>query len=852
MADNPSGVTEELSERYPLLTSLSIGEDPRAEATIPPLMGVLMSSVDTRAIGASCLVLPTRSRVPFALAVLVALRRIRQTFDTLELDRLTTPLTAGQLVRVAPIGKVFEFVGEVRTGYGHYLQLRNRRDDQIHHLPAEEAFRLAPTMSDSPSAFKGERPGRWEPAPIDQLLDIRTGGNVAVIPNGVILVSSRSEIQQLADSTRLRRSQEDGRGYPVSDVLTWGRIQKDGKLVSEDRRDGAWEPIIAVTHSVEFMAEACRASGAGTKVVIMDGAASLSRNLHAYDISAEAQRLMIIGDEGQLDNAQMLAERGCQVWVPDRQVLLNLQGRQRKGWFAPVFHRIRNAAALSVVAEIAEDDAAAAIASHLRSAEATSHTSEEAKKLITGGYHLLLRISEWFGDPGSAALESISGKVRELERLLERNAMFLDREFRESFTPALNLFRKISTGSVVVGSGKLESLASALQRPGSPDSLIVVRSATAAAQLRNRLQERNIQASVRHISSDIEDDCERIILGSWPGRRAAARLISRNLAPQVLLIGYEFEAEWMESYRAWREREHARFQRSAAEARTFSGLRSWIEPSEPPQRQGLPPQPVDREPAEDPISRFLGTRRKGEDVRSHPDTDLREAWYVGFHGSGYAFLAETHKVPVLTDLVLGDGASGTRVPLRPVRKLQVGDFVLFRDHGDRDVIALIAEQQMGSAVYDRLREIAGRWREALRSLGSEPRAVQQLLRDLELDRNLLTIRIWLTDDEMIGPGSRRDLEIIARASGDEYLRSNLDEVEAAMRAIRGAHVQAGATLSRLLLAELPARVSEVDESGTKIDFTFGSGYVVCVEEISDHAEERPYWEVNQLLFDEEP
>lgn len=853
MTHDSSRVVRELCERYPLLASTAFtASDSGTAGGNLPFLGVLLSTIQQRENGACCIVLPNRERIPFALAVLTALTTIKTEFA--EPNHPIPPLQPGQMVRVSPSGFVFEFVGYETVLGRRWIRVRNLRDDQIWHMLPEEAFRLTPTDSDSPSARKGEGPGPWEGAPIDQILGTRTGGNLATIPNRVILVTSRSGAEQLATSTKLVRSARRSGGALIADVLTWGRIRDDGRLVSEDWRVGSGQPIIAATHSINNMALACRSTEAGSKVIIVDGAALLTRNVQALDDVIRKHRLLILADHDQLEDARVLRDRGCEVWTPDPgSTLIGIRSScySGGGWFASFVRSARNALNHSLEGYATNDPVIEEVASSLDRAEAAARHAtwgDEVERLIGGAYRLLIRLTEWFGDPGVAARQSIFGQVRDLERVFERSAPWLVADFREEFATVVDLFRRVAQGENLIGEGKLSSLIGLL-RDDRSSTTIVVRSAPAAARLRNILQDYGIQVDVHHLGSALMDWYDRIVFGCWPGRRPAARIINQHLAHEILLVGYPFEIEWMTSFRCWRERELSQFHRSTEEVRNLTGVQAWHEPKiDPPE---LPPTrtPKNNQQDQDPLTRFLGSRRKGSIVKPVPEDELREAWYVGFHGPGYAFLTETHKVPVLTDLVLEGGVSRGRIPLRPVRKLQSGDFLLFRDHGDRDVIALIAEHELGSSQYERLRDIAGRWRGALRSIGEEPREVLRRLREQGLERNLLTIRIWLTDDSMIGPGSRRDLEIISRVSGDEYLQEHLDEVEAAIRAVRGAHVRAGSTLSQLLLAELPEKLPEVDEAGTRINFGFGSGYVVCVEEIGPQPEHRPYWEVNRLLFD---
>ena len=100
-----------------------------------------------------------------------------------------------------------------------------------------------------------------------------------------------------------------------------------------------------------------------------------------------------------------------------------------------------------------------------------------------------------------------------------------------------------------------------------------------------------------------------------------------------------------------------------------------------------------------------------------------DAAYVDFSGSTFAYLTEGHELPVLNAYVSREQVSPGKVPLRAVESLRAGDYVMFREYGDSDVIRFLAEDAVGKDVYQGLRRTAGRWRVTLRKLGPAPEQV---------------------------------------------------------------------------------------------------------------------------------
>jgi hypothetical protein len=240
--------------------------------------------------------------------------------------------------------------------------------------------------------------------------------------------------------------------------------------------------------------------------------------------------------------------------------------------------------------------------------------------------------------------------------------------------------------------------------------------------------------------------------------------------------------------------------------------------------------------------------RKGSIPVAGPESDRRPARYVGFVGDTYAYLTPGHGVPVVSDLVRHIDPQQARIAIRTVEQLRVGEYVLFRDHGDRDVISLFAEQVIGPVRYRERRAIADRWRAALRSVAPTPAEVYRRLRDAGVRKHAVTIRSWLMDPDKIGPGSREDLVAVAHASGDAAFLADVDTIWAAMGELRSAHVAAGPRLSDFLLAELPQKLTAVRDRETFVDLTLGQAWVVEIEEIGE-LEERACTEVDRLLWD---
>ncbi len=240
--------------------------------------------------------------------------------------------------------------------------------------------------------------------------------------------------------------------------------------------------------------------------------------------------------------------------------------------------------------------------------------------------------------------------------------------------------------------------------------------------------------------------------------------------------------------------------------------------------------------------------------------EVSRAKLVIFTQGRFAFITESHRLPVVTDLMKGE-ISEREIPRRYIGELRPSDYVLFQE-SNRDIIRDIADKGLAKDGQSHLRKIAGLWKEALheayRKMPGGPDGLVDLLRKAGCRRHPATIKNWRVDEDQIGPGISTDLQLIARATGNKSLLERLAEVKEAISRVRGAHLQASTYIRNKLLASLP----EIVESGKGLHGCgselivlnlgeFGRVTILRIEEISDTWEEVATNSVNCLLSGED-
>ena len=147
-------------------------------------------------------------------------------------------------------------------------------------------------------------------------------------------------------------------------------------------------------------------------------------------------------------------------------------------------------------------------------------------------------------------------------------------------------------------------------------------------------------------------------------------------------------------------------------------------------------------------------------------------------------------------------------------QLKMGDFVVVRETA-KDLIREMADVILARSGKAGLREMAGKWKEALEieTLFYSDDEIYQHLQNAGCTKGYQAVRGWIHDDDVIAPQSRQDLEHIASATGSGVLKELLDQIYDAAQTVRSAHIQAG----RVLSMHLRSRIVEALKGHVDID-----------------------------------
>lgn len=841
-------------QRFPLLQLLEFSDGPGCDPVRLPHFVGLLATLLTSANKPCCIVLPDAKGVALAVSTLVAVSRLRNEFPTILKTHAASVFRKGvDNVLVHPSDLVYRYDGFFNDTLFR-LGILDRKDGRS--LPVQEIARLEKTMRKRPKGALNSDLGQSRCTVLGALLDIKITLNRNFLQNYVLVLGPRKAFLEGLERWSFQTQHGDEVvKSSLKDELPFGRVTEGGGLCFLDNYIAAGEPLIAIASRAEDLAAHCAAAGRFTKEVLIDDIDYITRDLQSYDAITENQRTVILASDAERDSVRMLQARGCEVWrlTPD-EMLLGVESEQQN---VPLRQLLRKASRVRdlVISELPcgegnLDRAAAEL--KIASDAVSSIDNGTVRDLLYSLFRIIMFCAEYLGQDSVRFVSAADNLLKLAEQRLETARVWLSAEVNERIKSALaGMHAAISdlSQSGLTPKGKL--LLENLKKAGSEckqAAIVVARSETDCTELRQWLDNEGIKTETYLIGELPENrNFGQVLVLSWPRSERFDRLVHQYLTDDLRMLAYPFEGKWLNQYQK-------RYKRS---------LLSGISTRQKMRLIGLSSEGTGVDDSEKdfeeisstvkfdlPEEQFLVRRKSATALDLGEQEESIEAYYVGFAGPTFACLTDGHDLPVINSYISGDQANPGKIPLRSVDQLKVGDYVVFRESGDSDIIRFLAEDEIGKGPYEKLRSMAGRWRTALRKLGADPRVVLERLRRVEFSRRIETVRSWLVDESRICPQDINDVRKIAYASQDEELLALLPEVERARDRLMSLHISAGSRLTELLLKELPGKIGQLGHGETELDLGVGNVWIVHVEEIDRSPSTQRHSQVNRLLWDE--
>ncbi|MCU1305278.1 MAG: hypothetical protein JWQ87_5562 [Candidatus Sulfotelmatobacter sp.] len=845
-----------LRQRFPILEKLRISDGSDTAENLATFMGVLLAAMERSRYASFCFVFPRKQAIAPLSAVLYSLSRFSVEFPALAEEYAQRSFQKGQRVRLVPEGKIYVF-GGVWPGLETRFRLELLNENAAFTWPISEILRIEPTQRKIPKGRFADADNARSAAPLsplDRLIGTRTFGNSSLGRNYVLYLGGRNEMEKFLENTSLIGT-TSGMACSVGALLAAGHIDESGTIRHHDSYQAAGEPLIAISSQIENVAAACGTAAPRSRVVIVDGARRIT-DLSRFDSIAERQNLIIVAETDDEDKLRELHDRGCRFWRFSLEDLeMKGQGENGGRFFDGIFRSARNEATLKAEITPCVNDHLEQLSVALDMCQKTLGESEgdETHHLLVQIFGLLTHCAGLLEPPDHAERDRLRVKSDRIISAAGARMMWLPDTPATALRDACKALKSaIEDPQLGEAKGRAtRELLDNLQREGVAGIGLVARSASHRRVVQAWAENKALTYPVLLPSGPAAGDFfERLICTAWSNSGQFAHLVRRHAAPLIYLVAYPFEGRWLRLFKR-RQRDASAIPSISSSEKTglvgLSGDHLW--PEEP-----VAP-PASDESGDDGVSAYDFEEvfnRSGVPPVAEPGEDSVPARLVSFSGDSFAFLTETLRIPVITELVSGEVDERYKVPLRKLREIRPGDVLVFRDGGRKDVIRALADAQLG-AQAPFLRETAARWHQALRQSSLGEAALINELEEVNCPRTSQTVHSWLTDDSMIGPQTRADLEAIAYAVGDQKLLESVPEMWNAIQVLRGEHLSAGMRLSRILLEQLPQRRAQLHEGKTRVEIDNAtSAWIVQVENIGDRAELRPRSQINTVLsYDED-
>ena len=624
-----------------------------------------------------------------------------------------------------------------------------------------------------------------------------------------------------------------------------------GEIRAGDNYQVFGDPLIAVSRSSYDLADATATAPQASKVVLVDGARGIVRDLQTFEDIVDRQRVIILASPEEEEEIRLLRNHGCPVWYMSFDEIMLGEDQEGKRSRSSLVGRTLRAAHTRQLSRIAavecESDRFQAIADILDYVAAGVEGDDakaEVDEILARLYGTLLEVSECVFGVGDNAKHNLLVARDGLAQTLR----WLVPEIADGLQSAISRLEQALT-DVAVADAKVRALLDILSETQGR-WLVAARSTRTAEHIREGLRGLGVEdVDVVPIQAlRPEDEYQGIVVTAWPSGYRLTQLRNLAVTQDIRILSYPFERRWLAGYQR-RENSRGRSQRmDAAERAALIGIEANLLPEA--NFPGVAPS-VDKEVRNSPIlaleNRIVRRPSTRPTARGYGG-EVRRARGVDFNGSCYALMTEWAEIHVLNELIFGTRDAESRLQTKTADQLSPFDLVLFRAGGDKEFIRMLAEDSLGAEIYERTRSLAERWKRALRILGNTPARVQRRLARNGLLRTNPTISGWMGNPSRIGPGDDNDIEIIARVARDTGLLENLDSVRDAISTIRGAHIAAGNDLTQLILGEVRRHLGQFDGNPALLDLGYGQAWIVQVRSVDSKEEEYPSDQVNHLLW----
>jgi hypothetical protein len=799
------------------------------------------------------------------------------TFDIMKKDYESRPGTVqfpkGQRLMVkggTARGCIVEYMGEEYSPYmNHRLMKVGCGNGAIYWMQLNRKLAFQPISTTRPLSSLEQVSNAVKSAqklnnPIDDILQTRTMGNKGLFKANLILVSRIGETEQFIKQYYINQTS-------IADLFLWGKLNTKGTTTIVGSQQIQANPCCLVSSDLANALNYISNNPDRNKGVIIEGCYHYFNNIQVLDEMLDNNiPIAVVCDLMETEKLWLLTERDFRIWQWNKSNITQSGSIVQTPKHSPFFflnnsiHNYCNQTTDILLCEYPE----------------LNNVAEESFKLgrmipseqlqINHAYAKLIRqindISRLIRIPKKDWAEALLQDLQLLQHQWESQQLWLPDEAVQCTQRIFEALPGIMEDLVAGKNPKVDKLYDFMSEDSDSSMLGIIiakpdeieESITCWSDLLPEGKISNIHFTT--ISEMLEPtkpwSPDHIVVCGWLRSDRIYNLLHSYITSKITILAYPFEQKWFKQAQLkWTKQNNFNIR-----TKDFSGMLGLAEEElkSIEYEAEEPAEPLEK--GESDIFEFelkLRTHQYNT-YKSSLGTaeDLCRARLVIFSQNNFAFLTESHRLPVVTDIVMGNDIE-LEIPRKTVDELRIGDYILFHE-SSKDIIREIADKGLDKAGQSRLREIAGLWKEALYEAHSKMpgglHSIVEMLQKVGCRRNQDTIKKWLTDEEQIGPKFSTDLQLIAKATGNKTLIENLPQVQEAISAIRGAHIQASRYVRSKLLSTLPEIVEGKERAfgygreSIQLNLDeFGQVTIIRIEDIADDWEDIAINSVNYMM-----
>ena len=847
-----TSLKNDILEAYPFLAKARFGfKAATNHFPMPPLLAIGSFAAiniinDDSETGRLAMIFPHSDSVACHVAAAASLAAIKKQFI-----RGFPPLpdlVAGERVLLDGVDYIYQ--GEETIAGVPFIVLNYKGG--VQKVPASERLRVQHSVSNRQLTKRDKHPIK---SVVDPVLDTKLRGNTSLFHTSVVLVSRIHEArEQVSD---LSIAADNNVCSKLSNIFGWGSLSEEGEVKIWGSAGRHEEPLVLVSSNFADVCEYVEVNSHKTDLIVVDGGSYL-KDLASFEtlLNKNIPMIFVLSGKDQ-DGIQYLKKKDFGFWAWNSTDLAHINQDFSETEESPFYNlqkKIASFASFAVnVVECANPAFEQAFNLLKRLRDEITEDDYHASQILDRIYGFFLRVSRIVSITDSISDKSekeLSGIVSDLQT------------FRYNIEPG---FLELFVETVELLAQGIDSLSDENSKPARLRSEIGKLMSGGYQKICVVLNKSDFQAEKDYLAArfpsdkvvfekngafKMKDDYDCVILCGYLKGNQMLRIFDDALSSRLVVLNYSHEKEWTTSVK---KRFFGAFDNQAFRNRAVFGKKLSATTATETSVE-VAPRPPALEEFEIKLHEFKRQRilkSIGEDLIGQKVS----ARCVMFNQGSFAFLTESHSVPVINEL-LGGKTKVERIPQKKIKDISTGDFLLFRESSSRNIIREMADLGLQKSGKTELRATASRWREALKKVfennGKSLSKVKAELKQYGCDRNELTIKNWLFDENQIAPGEPEDISAIAEAAQNEGLKRDLDNVLNAISQVRGAHIQAARQVANLLEKRIKGDLHELSDTDVEIKVPgLGKVFIVCVESIDSLTAEVPGHKANRLLKEKE-